>query len=180
MSYFCFHIIRASGDSCVFCLHLTKPNCCICYFNNSNCIRMFGETLPHNRTFNSLHDLQRHVTILQYDWVLTTYHRVSPTAQSTLNQFRLRLYWQRGYYWQESRREMYWCMQCSGRCGENDAVYVDYCELHFFVTFLHGHIKYSLRDPHASNFPLVWLLSVTKAARRVASSLLPLAIPYVP
>jgi len=51
----------------------------------------------------------------------------SPTPMPTSNDFRLRLYWQRGYWWQESSRETYWCMECSGQCREGEAVDVEWC-----------------------------------------------------
>lgn len=43
----------------------------------------------------------------------------SPTIKPTyLNQFRLRLYWKPGYYWQESYEEKWWCMACA-TCDKN-------------------------------------------------------------
>mmetsp|Transcript_15283 Transcript_15283/g.32856 ORF Transcript_15283/g.32856 Transcript_15283/m.32856 type:complete len:203 (+) Transcript_15283:2-610(+) len=46
---------------------------------------------------------------------------------STSRNFRLRLYWQRGYYWQESRDEMWFCMECRNKCRNADSIYVDRC-----------------------------------------------------
>ena len=41
---------------------------------------------------------------------------------------RLRLYWQRSYYWQESSRETFWCLQCrSGSCKTNSSIEIDKC-----------------------------------------------------
>ena len=54
----------------------------------------------------------------------------SPSNSPTEFSFRLRLHWQRGYYWQDdwSDREMYWCMECeSDPCREDDDVYIDTC-----------------------------------------------------
>ena len=51
----------------------------------------------------------------------------SPTPMPTSNDFRLRLYWQRGYWWQESSRETFWCMECNGQCREGEAVDVEWC-----------------------------------------------------
>ena len=41
--------------------------------------------------------------------------------------FRLRLYWERGYYWQESRQEKWWCMQCRKSCNNGDSIYLRSC-----------------------------------------------------
>ncbi|KAL9188080.1 hypothetical protein ACHAXT_006458 [Thalassiosira profunda] len=48
-----------------------------------------------------------------------------PTPSPTPRSFRLRLYWQKGYYWQESRREMWFCME---HRNSGEAVYVDNCD----------------------------------------------------
>jgi len=50
-----------------------------------------------------------------------------PTPRPTMSNFRLRLYWNRNYYWQETRKETWWCMQCSGSCRDGDSIYVDWC-----------------------------------------------------
>lgn len=50
-----------------------------------------------------------------------------PTARPTQQTSRIRLYWQRGYYWQESWREMWWCMQCRGSCHPGDLIWIDRC-----------------------------------------------------
>ncbi|KAL7538188.1 hypothetical protein ACHAXR_008358 [Thalassiosira sp. AJA248-18] len=51
-----------------------------------------------------------------------------PTPKPTVSKFRLRLYWQNGYYWQESRREMWWCMECRNQCNSGDIIYIDHCD----------------------------------------------------
>lgn len=51
----------------------------------------------------------------------------NPTSRPTSNKFRLRLYWQRGYYWQESWKEMWWCMSCRGSCYNGDKIVIDHC-----------------------------------------------------
>jgi hypothetical protein len=51
----------------------------------------------------------------------------NPTpSPSVFRSFRLRLYWEEGYYWQEDRGETFWCMEC-GECRENDSVYIKWC-----------------------------------------------------
>ena len=51
----------------------------------------------------------------------------SPTLSPTvLRPFRLRLYWDSGYYWQETSRETFWCMDC-GECQENDSIRIKWC-----------------------------------------------------
>mgnify|MGYP000570527716 CR=1 FL=1 len=50
------------------------------------------------------------------------------TAAPTTGTFRLRLYWKRGYYWQESRREVWWCMECRNNCKSGDSIWVDHCD----------------------------------------------------
>ncbi len=54
----------------------------------------------------------------------------SPSSSPTQFSFRLRMHWQRGYFWQDdwSDREMYWCMECASEsCEDNDDVYIDHC-----------------------------------------------------
>jgi hypothetical protein len=46
----------------------------------------------------------------------------------SLSNFRLKLYWQRGYYWQEERREREWCMRCRNNgCQQNDKLFIYAC-----------------------------------------------------
>jgi hypothetical protein len=40
---------------------------------------------------------------------------------------RLRLYWHKSYYWQETRRETWWCMQCRRGCNESNSIEIDHC-----------------------------------------------------
>jgi len=43
--------------------------------------------------------------------------------------FRLKLYWETGYYWQESTTEKFWCMSCpGGECKRNDHIELRDCE----------------------------------------------------
>jgi hypothetical protein len=43
--------------------------------------------------------------------------------------FNLRLFWQRGYRWQESSSEKYWCMSCDTKdCPENDSLEIKPCD----------------------------------------------------
>ena len=64
--------------------------------------------------------------IFEY-YVTTAAPSASPTPMATSKDFRLRVYWQRDYYWQDSSRETWWCMQCGGRCHDGDSVYIDWC-----------------------------------------------------
>ncbi len=51
----------------------------------------------------------------------------SPTVGASAP-VRLRLYWQADYHWQDTRREMFWCMQCrSGACENGSTIEVDNC-----------------------------------------------------
>lgn len=51
----------------------------------------------------------------------------------TEDSFRLRLYWNSSYWWQESNVEIEWCMSCPRRpqlgvlCGEGDILFLHYC-----------------------------------------------------
>jgi hypothetical protein len=51
---------------------------------------------------------------------------LEPTFQPVSSNFRfkLRLYWQQGYFWQESTSERYWCLECV-RCAEYGRVRID-------------------------------------------------------
>jgi len=44
--------------------------------------------------------------------------------------FRLKLFWKKGYYWQESRKETWWCMSCgnNGNCVENEQIKLVNCK----------------------------------------------------
>jgi len=43
--------------------------------------------------------------------------------------FRLKLYWETGYYWQESTTEKFWCMSCpGGECKRNDQIELGDCK----------------------------------------------------
>jgi hypothetical protein len=35
--------------------------------------------------------------------------------------FRIRLHWQKGYNWQNTSTEKYWCMECRGGSGSDDS-----------------------------------------------------------
>lgn len=54
-----------------------------------------------------------------------------PSTATTSQPFRLKMYWEIGYYWQEERVERRWCLKCTrrswgGRCREgSDVVIVD-------------------------------------------------------
>lgn len=42
--------------------------------------------------------------------------------------FRLKLYWEHGYYWLKEFWEREWCMQCDGdSCGVGDKIFIHYC-----------------------------------------------------
>lgn len=43
------------------------------------------------------------------------------------NNFRIKFYWQPGYYWQEERFERKWCLQCRSRCGTGVEVALREC-----------------------------------------------------
>ena len=56
----------------------------------------------------------------------------SPTPPSfgpvSLSNFRFKLYWQPGYYWQEERVERKWCMRCrSNGCQQNEKLFIYTC-----------------------------------------------------
>ena len=52
----------------------------------------------------------------------------SPVSSPTSNYFRLRLYWEKGYFWQETREETFWCMQCRHPpCRNGNKLYITYC-----------------------------------------------------
>lgn len=41
--------------------------------------------------------------------------------------FRLRLYWQRGYNWQNSSSEKWWCAECTGSCSSGSRLQLGKC-----------------------------------------------------
>lgn len=53
-------------------------------------------------------------------------HRIF--AQRTMSRpFRLRMYWERGYMWQEDPRPRDFCVQCVNGCGEGDLLQTRQC-----------------------------------------------------
>ena len=44
--------------------------------------------------------------------------------------FKLRLYWEDGYYWQESYDETFWCMACLpyGHCYDQSSMFITWCQ----------------------------------------------------
>ena len=54
----------------------------------------------------------------------------NPTSRPTINRsdpVRLRLYWEKGYRWQESSRETFWCMECDGSCSSGNKIEIKWC-----------------------------------------------------
>jgi len=52
----------------------------------------------------------------------------SPDAE-IVGGFKLKLYWQQDYYWQEERIERKWCMQCrGGSCDSGDSIHIRKCD----------------------------------------------------
>ena len=50
------------------------------------------------------------------------------TSRRKAAYFKMRMYWQRGYYWQESSTERFWCMKCSRiDCGKGSRIKIDKC-----------------------------------------------------
>ena len=42
---------------------------------------------------------------------------------------RLRLYWESGYYWQETHKETFWCMECNNPpCDAGNKLYITHCD----------------------------------------------------
>ncbi|KAL3823573.1 hypothetical protein ACHAXA_002914 [Cyclostephanos tholiformis] len=41
--------------------------------------------------------------------------------------FRIRLHWERGYNWQGSPEEKFWCMECRGDCRSGSVIQIDDC-----------------------------------------------------
>ena len=52
----------------------------------------------------------------------------SPPTPVSSDRFRLKLYWQEGYFWQEETRERKWCMKCrSNGCSNGEKLYIETC-----------------------------------------------------
>ena len=51
----------------------------------------------------------------------------TPAPNSVSERFKLRLYWSPNYYWQETRKETFWCWQCRGGCKVNNLIEIDHC-----------------------------------------------------
>ena len=51
----------------------------------------------------------------------------TPAPNSISEKFRLRLYWNKSYFWQETRKETFWCWQCRGGCKSGNLIEIDHC-----------------------------------------------------
>ena len=52
----------------------------------------------------------------------------APTSNSVSQDFKLKMYWEEGYYWQEETFERKWCMRCrDGDCEIGDKLYIETC-----------------------------------------------------
>lgn len=52
----------------------------------------------------------------------------APTSSSVSQNFKLKMYWEEGYFWQEESFERKWCMRCrGGSCGTGDKLYIENC-----------------------------------------------------
>ena len=52
----------------------------------------------------------------------------TPSSSSSLQDFKLKLYWEEGYYWQEETFERKWCMRCrGGHCSIGENLYLEEC-----------------------------------------------------
>lgn len=57
------------------------------------------------------------------------YPSSAPLDFSTLENFKLKLYWEEGYYWQEETFERKWCMRCrGGLCHLDEKIYIEECD----------------------------------------------------
>jgi hypothetical protein len=55
--------------------------------------------------------------------------KVLPIKRSDEIGFRLKLYWEEGYYWQENTNERWWCMSCQdGSCVADSKIELRNCE----------------------------------------------------
>lgn len=53
----------------------------------------------------------------------------APTSSSVDQDFKLKMYWEEGYYWQEESFERKWCMRCrGGSCSSGDKIYIEECD----------------------------------------------------
>ena len=48
-------------------------------------------------------------------------------VHSSSRPFKLGMYWERGYLWQEKKYRKDWCAQCKKRCGKGDLLYTRKC-----------------------------------------------------
>jgi len=53
--------------------------------------------------------------------------RPTPRPTARTPPFRIKMYWQRGYFWQESYREYKYCMECRNDCRASSIVHINYC-----------------------------------------------------
>ena len=51
----------------------------------------------------------------------------APYAQPTQNMFRLRMYWEQWYFWQEELFDRMWCMECKDGCINGHSLHIMRC-----------------------------------------------------
>lgn len=44
------------------------------------------------------------------------------------NGFRIKMYWEKGYFWQEERIEKFWCMECINGCKLGNQIHIMECD----------------------------------------------------
>jgi len=54
----------------------------------------------------------------------------TPTIARALqaDYFQLKLYWEKGFYWQEEKIEKRWCIECKGSCKSGSSLYIRECD----------------------------------------------------
>lgn len=53
----------------------------------------------------------------------------SPVPSSGLQNFKLKMYWEPGFFWQEESIERKWCMRCrGGSCSVGEKLYIENCD----------------------------------------------------
>ena len=54
--------------------------------------------------------------------------QTSTSTHKPIGGFRIRLYWEKGYRWQNDPTERYWCMECRGGCNSGSSIQIDRCD----------------------------------------------------
>ena len=85
------------------------------------------EYTPHERRLEE-QSISAIMTMMENEEGEATEHTPSIVKALQADYFQLKLYWQKGYFWQEETVERRWCAECEDSCKKGSRVLIQECE----------------------------------------------------